>query len=143
MERKYTRKLIPQARALRKNMTPEERHLWYDYLRYYPVKFYKQRILGRYVADFYCAKAKLVIELDGNQHRLEDFERYDRERTAYLRENFGLTVIRFKNEDINSNFRDVCDYIDNVVHSRLKSRTGEDAEKGSPNLGELARRSRD
>ena len=68
MERKGNRNLVPFARELRKNMTKEERRLWYDFLRNYPIKFTRQKVLGRYIADFYCAKAKLVVELDGSQH---------------------------------------------------------------------------
>ena len=60
--------LLPNARTLRKEMTPQERHLWYDFLRSYPVKFYKQRIIGPYIVDFYCASAKLVVEINGSQH---------------------------------------------------------------------------
>ncbi len=68
MDRKHNNKIVPFAKELRKNMTKEERHLWYDFLRSYPVKFTRQKVLGKYIADFYCAKANLVIELDGSQH---------------------------------------------------------------------------
>ncbi|MCD7784093.1 MAG: endonuclease domain-containing protein [Oscillospiraceae bacterium] len=131
MERKYNNKLLPQARELRRNLTPEERHLWYDFLQHYPVKFHKQKILGQYIADFYCAKTKLVIELDGNQHGIEDFASYDRIRTDYLRKEFGIIVIRFRNDDINVNFRDVCNYIDKAVKA-LISRNSDDSQQGSP-----------
>ncbi|MCD8107681.1 MAG: endonuclease domain-containing protein [Oscillospiraceae bacterium] len=118
MEHKYNQKLVPNARYLRKNMTPEERHLWYDFLRNYPVRFKRQMILGKYVADFYCAKAKLVVELDGNQHGWEGVDSYDRVRTDYMEKNFGLAVIRISNDDIWSDFQDVCKYIDNIVKMR-------------------------
>ena len=68
MERKHNKNIVSLARELRKNMTKEEKHLWYDFLRTYPIKFMRQKIIGRYIADFYCAKANLVIELDGSRH---------------------------------------------------------------------------
>lgn len=68
MDRKYNKNNISFAKELRKNMTKEERHLWYDFLRSYPVKFTRQKVLGRFIADFYCSEAKLIVELDGNQH---------------------------------------------------------------------------
>ena len=107
-------KKLNKARSLRKEMTPQERHLWYDFLRYYPMKVYKQRIIGPYIVDFYCAGAKLVIEIDGSQHYEEKGQRYDAQRTEYL-ESYGLKVIRFSNTDINVRFRAVCEYIDQVV----------------------------
>ena len=103
---------------LRKNMTPEERHLWYDFLQKYPVRFSRQKVLGKYIADFYSAKAKLVIELDGSGHFTESGKRYDEERTAFLAE-YGLTVIRIKNMAIHENFDWVCDYIDRCVKQAL------------------------
>ena len=68
MQSKYNKQLVPLAKQLRKEMTREERHLWYDFLRSYPVRFSRQKVLGKYIADFYSAEAKLVIELDGSQH---------------------------------------------------------------------------
>ena len=103
---------------LRKNMTKEERHLWYDFLRYYPVKFLRQKILGRYIADFYCAKVNLVIELDGSGHYTEIGIEKDNERTNYL-EKYGITVVRIPNNEVNQNFRGVCEYIDNFVSQSL------------------------
>jgi len=111
MERKYNKKLIPNAKDLRKNMTKEERHLWYDFLRDYPIRFYRQKVLGKYIVDFYCAKASLVVELDGSQHFEDAGMQYDEERTAFLRE-YGLKVIRIPNNEVNDNFRGVCEYID-------------------------------
>lgn len=108
---------LSNARALRKNMTPQERHLWYDFLRDYPIKIYKQRIIGRYIADFYCASAKLVIEIDGSQHYDEAGARHDAERSAFL-EHLGLTVVRYSNADVNVRFREVCEEIDRLIRER-------------------------
>ena len=72
MDRKHNKSIVPYAKELRKNMTKEENHLWYDFLREYPVRFSRQKVLGKYIADFYCAKAKLIVELDGAQHFKED-----------------------------------------------------------------------
>ena len=108
---------LSRARALRKEMTPQERHLWYDFLRSYPVKIYKQRIVGPYIVDFYCASAKLVIEVDGSQHYEHQGQAYDAQRTAYLEE-LGLMVVRYSNADINVRFRCVCDHIDHLITAR-------------------------
>jgi len=118
VDRKHNAALIPNARALRKNMTKEERHLWYDFLRTYPVKFTRQKVLGKYIADFYSAEAKLIIELDGSQHYEGDGAVKDAERTAYL-EQYGLTVARIPNNQVNQEFRAVCEYIDNLVKQSL------------------------
>ena len=107
--------LTPYARELRKNMTKEERHLWYDFLRDYPVKFVRQKILKKYIVDFYCPEYKIVIELDGSQHYEDDGPEKDRERTRYLVETFGVEVIRFQNVDVNESFEGVCMEIDRVV----------------------------
>ena len=99
----YSKENISFARLLRKNMTKEERHLWYDwydFLRTYPVKFYKQRRIGNYIADFYCKEAGLIIELDGGQHYDEAGMKSDQERTAVL-EFYGLTLA-----DVKSNYRE-------------------------------------
>ena len=118
MEYKHNKQLVPFARQLRKEMTKEERHLWYDYLRTYPVRFSRQKVLGKYIADFYSAEAKLVIELDGSQHYEDCNKEKDMERTAFL-ENYGLTVIRIPNNEISRNFRGVCEYIDAAVRQSL------------------------
>lgn len=99
-------------------MTKEERHLWYDFLRSYPVKFNRQKVLGKYIVDFYSASAKLVIEIDGAQHYLEKEQLYDRERTEYLKK-YNLEVVRIPNGEINNNFEGICRYIDSIVKSRL------------------------
>ena len=102
--------LPKNARKLRREMTPQERKLWYLFLRKYPVKIYKQRIIGPYIVDFYCASAKLVIEIDGSQHYDEEGRAYDATRSAYLQE-LGLRVVRYSNEDINERFDRVCESI--------------------------------
>ena len=118
MQSKHNKQLVPLARQLRKEMTKEERHLWYDYLRSYPVRFSRQKVLGKYIADFYSAEAKLVIELDGSQHYEAENIENDAERTAFL-ESYGLTVIRIPNNEVNRNFRGVCEYIDTAVKQSL------------------------
>lgn len=97
-------------------MTKEERHLWYDFLRTYTPRFTRQKVLGRYIADFYCAQAKLIIELDGSQHYEEKETEKDKERTEYL-EQYGITVVRIPNNEVNQNFTGVCEYIDNYINS--------------------------
>ncbi|MBE6740584.1 MAG: endonuclease domain-containing protein [Ruminococcaceae bacterium] len=106
----YNKSLVNVGRMLRKNMTKEERHLWYDFLREQSVRFIRQKIIGNYIVDFYCAKANLAIELDGSQHYDEAAIIKDNERTKYL-ESQGLKVIRISNNEINNNFRGVCEFI--------------------------------
>ena len=118
MDRKHNSKIVPFAKELRKNMTKEERHLWYDFLREYPVKFTRQKVLGKYIADFYCAKANIVIELDGSQHYENDGLIDDKKRTEYL-EQYGIKVIRIPNIDVLKNFEGICRYIDDVVKQSL------------------------
>ena len=103
---------------LRKNMTKEENHLWYDFLRKNEYKFIRQKIIGRYIVDFYCAQAKLVIELDGAQHYEEKGLKKDEERTKYL-ESYGLKILRIPNTEINKNFDGVCEYINKIVKQSL------------------------
>ena len=122
MDRKHNKRIVPTARMLRKNMTKEERRLWYEFLSKYPIKFTRQKVLGKYIADFYCAEAKLVIELDGNQHAEEKNIIKDAERTEYLEE-YGLTVVRIANYNVNKYFYDVCDYIDELVSEALKGKS--------------------
>ena len=109
---------LSHARQLRRNLTPEERHLWFDFLQSYPQKIYKQRIIGDYIADFYCRAAKLVIEIDGSQHYETDGMEYDKIRTEYM-QSLGLMVIRFSNADINRQFQAVCESIDDTIRKRL------------------------
>ena len=118
MQRKYSKQLVPFAKQLRREMTKEERHLWYDFLRSYPVRFSRQKVLGKYIADFYSAEAKLVIELDGSQHYQDGNMEKDTERTTFLK-GYGLTVIRIPNNEVSRNFRGVCEYIDAAVKQSL------------------------
>ena len=120
MQPKHNKELTPLAKQLRSEMTKEERHLWYDFLRTYPIRFSRQKVLGRYIVDFYSAKAKLVIELDGSQHYETDRVEKDAERTAFLN-GYGLQVIRIPNHEVNENFEGVCAYIDAVVRRRSLS----------------------
>ena len=99
-------------------MTPEEKHLWYDFLRNYEVRFLRQKPIGDYIVDFYCAQAKLVIELDGSQHFTDINIEKDTKRTKSLEE-YGITVVRIPNNLINHNFIGVCEYIDDIVKQSL------------------------
>ena len=118
MERKHNIKLTENAKSLRMNMTKEERHLWYDFLRTYPVRFLRQKVIDNYIVDFYCHKARLIIELDGSQHYEEKGLLKDKIRTKQI-ENRTLTVIRIPNNEVNNNFRRVCEYIDAYVRETL------------------------
>ena len=122
MPRKHNKSLLPFARELRKNMTKEERRLWYTFLNTYPVRFIRQKIIGSYIADFYCSAAKLVIEIDGSQHYSEENIQYDKKRSAYFAE-YGIIAIRIQNIQINTNFCDVCEYIDSIVKTILSGQT--------------------
>ena len=112
--------LLENARSFRKNMTRQEKHLWYDFLRTYPVKIYKQRIIDNFIADFYCHRALLVIELDGSQHFTPDGKIYDAERTSIL-EKYGIKVLRFSNLELEQNFEAVCFVIDKTIKERSLS----------------------
>ena len=118
MERLYNERLIPLAKELRKNMTQQERDLWYKYLRSHPLKFTRQKVLGKYIADFYCASAKLVIELDGSQHYEDKGLEADRERTEFLK-SYGIRVLRIPNNAVTKNLRGVCDYIDGILKGTI------------------------
>ena len=111
---------LENARRLRREMTPHERKLWYLFLRKYPVKIYKQRIIGKFIVDFYCASAKLVIEVDGSQHYESHGMAHDAERSAFLSA-LGLDVLRFSNRDIDRDFRGVCEQIDLTIQNRQES----------------------
>ena len=119
MQYKHNKKLVPNAKQLRKEMTKEERHLWYDFLKDYPVRFLRQKVIGNYIVDFYCAKANLIVELDGSQHFEDENIEKDVQRTKFL-ENYGLTVIRIPNNEVNNNFRGVCEHIDLSVRQNLE-----------------------
>ena len=118
MQSKYNSNLISKAKQLRKEMTKEERHLWFDFLRSYELRFTRQKVLGKYIADFYCARAKLVIELDGSQHYDPVNLKKDEARTDFLN-GYDIKVIRIPNNEINTNFRSVCEYIDIIVRESL------------------------
>ncbi len=118
MDRKQNKSLTPFAKELRKNMTKEERHLWYDYLRTHTVRFSRQKVLGRYIVDFYSSEASLVIELDGSQHFEEAGQKRDVERDEYLK-TYGLKIVRIPNNEINENFFGVCEYLDREIEQSL------------------------
>ena len=110
-------KMLEVARKLRREMTPQEKKLWYQFLRTYPIKIYKQRIIESFIVDFYCAEARLVIELDGSQHYTEQGQAYDAERSQILRE-YGLKTLRFSNGDVEQRFEEVCDKIHKEIEAR-------------------------
>ena len=110
--------LVTLAKNLRHNMTAQERKLWYTFLRDYPVRVYKQRIIGHYIADFYCSKAKLVIELDGSQHYEDEAMDYDRQREEYMK-NEGIHTLRFTNTQVDRQFDEVCGEIDRSINTRI------------------------
>lgn len=114
----YSKSNIPLAKTLRKNMTPWERKLWYEFLSQYPVRFQRQKAIGDFIVDFYCAKAGLVIELDGSQHYNRSGAVKDAIRTERLEE-FGLTVLRIPNNEITENFPGVCDCVDSFVSNAI------------------------
>ena len=119
MERKHNVDLTINARNLRKNMTKEERHLWYDFLKRYPIRFLRQKVIDNYIVDFYCHSARLIIELDGSQHYEEKGLLKDKIRTEIIGQR-NLTVIRIPNNEVNRNFEGVCQYIDNTVKESLR-----------------------
>ncbi len=103
----HNKKLTGNAKSLRKNMTKEERHLWYDFLKGLPITVHRQKVIGNYIVDFYIAEYKLVIELDGSQHFEKEGQEKDSQRDAYL-QSIGMTVLRYANSDIHNHFRGVC-----------------------------------
>ena len=123
MSLKYNANHTPLAQELRNNATPQENHLWYDFLCKCEVRFQRQKPIGNYIADFYCHKAKLVIEIDGSQHGTEEGRSSDEFRTEVLSE-YGLKVIRFTNYQIHTNFRGVCEFIDSFVKGALREGAG-------------------
>ena len=115
----YDPRMKERVLKLRRNMTPMEKKLWFSYLRTYPVRIYKQRPIRSFVADFYCPKARLVIELDGPQHYTEEGKQYDAERSAVF-EQYGVNVIRFSNEEVSAHFETVCEQIHRTIMDRMK-----------------------
>lgn len=118
MSLEYNKNLIPRAKELRKNATPQENELWYKFLRFYPIRFQRQKTIGQFIVDFYCHEARLAIELDGSQHFTPEGHTRDEARTAAI-ETFGVEVLRFTNRDIDSRFKAVCTHIDTTVRQRL------------------------
>ena len=118
----YQSKNIPLAKKLRKEMTPWERKLWYCFLTKYPLRFQRQKAIGNYIIDFYCASAKLAIELDGSGHYTPESMKKDDERTTML-QSHGIEVIRFCNLDIDKHFYEVCTVIDDAVKRRYRRGT--------------------
>ena len=110
----YNKRLKGNAQSLRKNMTKEERHLWYDFLKGLPVMVHRQKVFGNYIADFYIAEVKLVIELDGSQHYEETGQEKDARRDQYF-ESLGLRVLRVPNNAVTENFRGVCEKITQMI----------------------------
>jgi len=88
-------------------MTPEEKHLWYDFLKLLPVTVNRQKVIGNYITDFYIHSAKIVIELDGIQHELKEQRTADQKRDEYF-DNLGITVLRYTNTVVNKRFKFVC-----------------------------------
>ncbi len=129
----YNGSLKKKAQSLRKNATNEERKLWQGFLRNHPVQFKRQRPIAYYIADFYCPKARLVIELDGSQHFTPEGMSYDQARTQIMQQ-FGILVLRFTNRDVNERFRSVCDMIDHQLALRLNAENAPDAahQKNNP-----------
>ena len=108
----------PLAQKLRRDMTRQERHLWYDYLHTLPVKFRRQKLFGHYIVDFYCAACNLVVEIDGSRHYEPETALQDAARTAYL-EGLGLRVVRFSNYDVDAHFEAVCLTIESIVREQM------------------------
>ena len=113
----YNGDKVEFSRKLRKEMTPWERKLWHCFLKTYPVRFYRQKVIDQYIADFVCLKARLVLELDGSGHYEPDKQQKDQIRTEII-EKYGYKVIRFSNRDIDKNFYAVCTFVDREVKQR-------------------------
>ena len=103
----YNKKLVSNAQELRKNMTAEERHLWYDFLKKLPIPVKRQKNIENYILDFYIPSAKLAIEIDGRQHKLVENREDDRIRDEFLN-SLGITVVRYTNDDIRDRFQAVA-----------------------------------
>ena len=119
MHYNYNKQYVSNARELRKNMTPEERHLWYDFLKRLPMTVHRQKNVGNYIVDFLIAGANLVIEIDGRQHKLAEHAEADIQRDKELNM-LGYTVIRYSNEDIHYRFHAVCEDIMKRVNVRVE-----------------------
>ena len=128
MNERNNSKLTRNAQELRKSMTKEERHLWYDFLKLLPITFNRQKVIGHYIADFYCAEKKLIIELDGSQHYMDEGQQADKERDAYFA-SLGMTVLRYSNRQIHNEFENVCN---DILHHLATSSVTADAATPSP-----------
>ncbi len=117
MNRENNSSLTANAQQLRKNMTEEERRLWYGYLKKLPITINRQKVVGRYILDFYCASARIAIELDGSQHYEPDAQGMDKERDEYLNEH-GIKVLRYSNREVNCQFQRVCEDIERHLKPR-------------------------
>ena len=114
MPYEYNKALTPNAQDLRKNMTPDEKHLWYDFLNKLPVTVNRQKMIGSYITDFYIHSAKIAIELDGIQHKARDNKVKDEKRDEYF-ESLGITVLRYSNVTVREEFGFVCqDILDHL-----------------------------
>ena len=107
-------KLTGNSQKLRKSMTKEERHLWYDFFKTLPIIVNRQKVIGKYIVDFYCAKSKTVVELDGSQHFETKAQQQDNSRDEYL-QSLGITILRYSNYYVNTHFKDVCQDIYNHI----------------------------
>lgn len=103
----YNKKLVSNAKTLRKNMTKEEKKLWYQFLKNLPITVNRQKNIGNYIVDFFIAEKRAVIEIDGLQHGMKENKIADEKRDADLSA-LGITVLRYNNQDINQNFYAVC-----------------------------------
>ena len=110
MKYNYNKSYVPLAQQLRKEMTPEEKHLWYDFLKKLPFTVNRQKNIGNFIVDFYIASKNIVIEIDGRQHDMLEHNEKDSERDFELSK-LGVRVLRYTNKSINKNFIDVCDDI--------------------------------
>ena len=128
MNTKHNASLTRNAQTLRRRMTKEEKHLWYDGLKYLPITVQRQKVIGPYIVDFYIASVNVVIEVDGSQHWDIVHRQKDEVRDTYFSQQ-GITVLRYSNEMIHTSFRDVCDDIWNVICEKTESISSNIAEK--------------
>ena len=124
------KKLTANAQKLRRDMTKEEKRLWYDFLKDYPIKFHRQKVIGNYIADFYSAASKIVIELDGSQHYEDLGVKKDKIRDRFMQEN-GFKVLRYSNFEINDNFEGVCIDIEQKVMAQMGASESSALDKSS------------
>ena len=116
--RKHPKSGTENARELRKNMTPQEVKLWYRYLKDYPIRILRQKVIGEYIVDFYCRQGNLAIEIDGNQHYAKDGLEYDKQRDCLI-ESYGIKTVRIKNKEIEEDFKNVCSKVDLEITKQI------------------------